>query len=553
MKRLWLLLLLPFWIWTTAVKAEYFNISLYEVNVTITPEGYADFDEKITVQFSEPRHGIFRYIPYHNDINGKATDFLIEDIKVDGYNFTTSKENNNLVIKIGDADKYVDGAQWYHIHYRVFNPIIFYEDHSEFYWDLLGISVPCEVGSFNFHINLPEQVFLSDTTVAWWMGASGTQGKDGVVTIFPKQVKGHTTRVLQAGEGFTVAMKFPKGAFTPIANWTMLKKKHGLLLAPIFFLIAGIVAKIVSRNQRQTIMVEYYPPEGISPAIAGGFVDNSVDNNDVLCLIPHLANKGYMKLETKEGGFLQKDDITFTKLKNPEPDLFDFERDFLNGLFASGDVVKLKNLRDKFYVTMASVKASVSGWIKAQGWYESDQKTMGCMTGLMGLASLGWGAYALFGRQNPDGIALIVVGFILFFLASKFHKRSPLGNETFRKFQGFREFVAKAERPVIERLMKEDPNYYDKTMAFALAFGYLKQWNKQFAGLLTQPPSWYSGPMIYGTNSMDSFNHFSESFPSEVNSIGSAFSSSPSSSSSGGGGGGGFSGGGGGGGGVGSW
>jgi uncharacterized membrane protein len=127
-----------------------------------------------------------------------------------------------------------------------------------------------------------------------------------------------------------------------------------------------------------------------------------------------------------------------------------------------------------------------------------------------------------------------------------------LGNETYRKFQGFKEFVSRAERPVIERLMKEDPNYYDKTMAFALAFGYLKQWNHKFEGLLTQPPSWYSGPMIYGSNSMDSFNHFSESFPSQVNTIGSAFSSSPSSSSSGGGGGGGFSSGGGGGGGGGS-
>ena len=181
---------------------------------------------------------------------------------------------------------------------------------------------------------------------------------------------------------------------------------------------------------------------------------------------------------------------------------------------------------------MASVKASVSAWIKAQGWYESDQKTMGCVTGLLGLASLGWGAFALFGRQNTDGIALMVTGFILFFLASRFNKRSPLGNETYRKFEGFRQFVAKAERPVIERLMKEDPNYYDKTMAYALAFGYLKQWNKQFAGLLTQPPSWYSGPMMYGTNSMDSFNNFSESFPSKINTIGSAFSSSRTSSSS---------------------
>ena len=90
-------------------------------------------------------------------------------------------------------------------------------------------------------------------------------------------------------------------------------------------------------------------------------------------------------------------------------------------------------------------------------------------------------------------------------------------------------------------------------MAFALAFGYLKQWNNQFEGLLTQPPSWYGGPMMHGAYLNQSWANFSESFPSEINSIGSVFSSTPSSSGSGGGGGGGFSGGGSGGGGGGSW
>ncbi|MEO6130874.1 MAG: DUF2207 domain-containing protein, partial [Saprospiraceae bacterium] len=146
--------------------------------------------------------------------------------------------------------------------------------------------------------------------------------------------------------------------------------------------------------------------------------------------------------------------------------------------------------------------------------------------------------------------------FIIFFISSRFHKRTLAGNETFQKLAGFRQFVAKAERPVIERLMKDDPLYYDKTMPYALAFGYLSQWNKQFEGLLTQPPSWYSSPaMMYGGDMNRSWNTFSQSFPSEISHIGSVFGSSPSSSGSGGGsgGGGGFSGGGGGGGGVGSW
>jgi uncharacterized membrane protein len=300
-------------------------------------------------------------------------------------------------------------------------------------------------------------------------------------------------------------------------------------------------------------MTEYFPPDGISPAIAGGFVDHSVDNNDVLCLIPHLANKGYLRMEAQEGGFFKKSNITFYKMKDAGPELFAFEKQFFNALFSTGDLVELKDLRDKFYTHMSLVKSAVKEWIKEQGWYETDQKAMGCITGIIGLVALAWGAYAVFAKQNLDGFALIGAGILLFYFASKFNKRSPAGNKTFQKLEGFRMFVKKAERPVIERLMKEDPLYYDHTMPYALAFGYLKQWNKQFEGLLTEPPSWYGSPGMHGAHLTQSWGNFSESFPSEINSIGSVFSSSPSSSSSGGGGGGGFSGGGSGGGGGSSW
>lgn len=530
-------------------------ISLYDVHIKITPEGYADFDEVITVQFSEPRHGIYKYIPYTFEIDGKTGEYLFEDLNVEGYAYSTSKANKNLVIRIGDADKYVDGQQIYHVHYRILNPINFFENNQEFYWDIIGHDWDTEIGSVNFHINFPEQVFLKTEDVAFWTGAYGSKDKNANVTVFPREVKGYTTKALLPDEGMTVAINFPKNTFAAMDDVTWFRKRHGLLIGSILFLIAGVAGKVFSRNQKQTIMTEYYPPDGISPAIAGGFVDNSVDNNDVLCLIPHLAAHGYMKLESKPGGFLQRDNMVFTKLKNADDSLFGFEKDFLNGLFSSGDLVELKHLRDRFYTTMNSVKNSVKSWISAQGWYEPDQKTMGCVTALGALGAIGWGAYGFLGQQNTDGIALIAVGILLFVLAGRFHKRSPLGNSTYQKFEGFRQFVAKAEKPVIERLLKDDPSYYDKTMPYALAFGYLSRWNKQFDGLLTQPPSWYSGPYVYGAgggNPMDSWTHFTETFPTEVNHIGSVFSSSPSSSSSGGGGGG-FSGGGGGGGGGGSW
>src|SRR5687768_11953541 len=552
----WLLCLVPIWLLAVQVQAQDFTIANYEVVVNFSEKGHADFNEKIEVEFSQPRHGIFRAIPLRSNVNDKPVVRIIDDPAVEGHNFSKSKENNNLVLKIGDADTYVEGRQVYNISYRVLNPFNHYDQHIEFYWDLLGVSWPAETQNFVFTLNFPDNVNLTADDVRAYTGDRGLRGEDVELNVFPHQIKGRGTKTFVPGEALTIAVRLPKDSFKAMSGWRYWFERHGLLLAPILFLLAGFLAKFYARNKRQTIMTEYFPPEGISPAVAGGFVDHSVDSNDVLSLIPHLANHGYLRLEaTEEKGFFRnKSNITFHKLKDAGPELMPFEQQFFNALFSYGDVVHLEDLKEKFYSHMASIHASVKNWIHEQGWYEADQKAMGCFTGVVGVIALAWGAYAIFANQNMDGIALVVTAFILFYFANRFNKRTLAGNQTYQKLEGFRQFVAKAEKPVIERLLKDDPMYYDKTMPFALAFGYLSQWNRQFEGLLTQPPSWYTGPMMYGHGGMNSWNTFSESFPSEIDNIGSVFDSAPASSGSGGGGGGGgFSGGGSGGGGGGSW
>lgn len=552
LKRVLLGLLLC-WAVAGPLRAEYFTITNYKVAVVITEEGYADFTETIEVLFSEPRHGIFRQIPLKSVVNGKTVVRILRDIEVPGFRFSTSKEGDNLVLKIGDPDTYVDGRQVYHITYRVLNPLNFFEEHSEFYWDLMGNSWPVVTEAFAFEVSLPDRISLNNADVRCFSGPRGSTEQGAELQVFSNRISGQAIQKLMPEEGVTLAIRLPGAAFQPMSDWEYLREQHGLLLAPILFLLSGLLAVYMARNRRVPVMTEYFPPEGISPAVAGGFVDHSVDNNDVLSLIPHLANKGYLKLEMEEGsGFFSKDKITFFKLKEAGDDLMVFEKEFFDALFATGDRVELADLKDKFYVHLATVRNNVKSWIQGQGWYEPDQKTLGCVVSIAALVALVWGGYAVFGQENLDGIALIVVGIFMFVLATMFNKRTVSGNKTYQQLEGFRQFVKKAERPVIERLLQEDPMYYDKTMPFALAFGYLARWNKQFSGLLSQPPSWYHGRGMVGSNLNDGWTSFSESFPNEVDNIGSVFNSAPSSSSSGGGGGG-SSGGGSGGGGGGSW
>lgn len=534
--------------------AEYFTIRQYEVNVRITEEGFAEFEEELQVEFEQPRHGIFRFIPYRDDIGGHRVDRFIEKIDVAQRKFSSCKENLNVVIKIGDADQYVEGVQVYKITYRVINPLNFFERNAEFYWDLIGTSWEVPIEKISFAVIFPDKVLLTREDVRCFTGAAGQAGQDVALTVQPHGIRGETLRPFSYGEGLTMAVNLDKDLFRPLSGWRWFLKQHGLLLAAPCFLLLAFYALFRARNRHVSIMTEFFPPEGISPAIAGGFVDHSVDSNDVLSLIPHLANKGYLRLEVEEGrGLFARDTVTFVRLKEAGEDLLPFENHFFNALFAYGQRVQLDSLKNKFYVHLNAVQASVKGWIHNQGWYETGQKKVAALVGLGGVLAIGWGVWALVARQNTDGLALIGSGVVLFFLTSRFNKRTPTGNKTYQRLEGFRQFVEKAERPVIERLLKDDPLYYDKTMPYALAFGYLKKWNRMFDGLLTAPPAWYGGPVMPVGSLHQSWQTFSESFPAEVSKIGSVFSSSPGSSGSGGSGGGGFSGGGSGGGGGGSW
>ncbi len=91
----------------------------------------------------------------------------------------------------------------------------------------------------------------------------------------------------------------------------------------------------------------------------------------------------------------------------------------------------------------------------------------------------------------------------------------------------------------------KNPEVFEKLLPYAMVFGVADIWAKEFEGIYTTPPSWYTGPAgasfspLIFTHSMAEFNTY--------------MSSVAAPSSSGGSGGGGSAGGGGGGGGGGGW
>ena len=137
--------------------------------------------------------------------------------------------------------------------------------------------------------------------------------------------------------------------------------------------------------------------------------------------------------------------------------------------------------------------------------------------------------------------------------------RTNKGLKLYGKILGFREFLIKAEKPELERLVNENPNYYFDILPYTYVLGVSDTWIKKFELIPLNNPEWYTSVDV----STFSITRFSLLTSSAITSTGHNFSkhvaeshkSSSGGFSSGGssGGGGGFSGGGGGGGGGGSW
>jgi len=297
---------------------EAFTITHYHVNLKVNKNASLDITEDLDVYFNESRHGIIRSIQYQYPMeklpagiekaerqmhaNG-YTRIFIENIKVPGHNFNTSKSGDYENIKIGSADKYVNGDQHYVIKYTILNAINFFKNHSELYFNIIGNQWETSIDSADFEIDLPQA--LPDTP--YYFVATGIFGskENNTVTHWQsnKILYGHTTQKLNRYEGLTVGISFPNG-FLIKQNYT-LRGIWWLLLPILVFIGMYLVWKKWGKDEEVTVQTEYYPPENVSPSVSGYIIDNKLDRRDLTALVPYWGAGGYLRVnETEKSSLL---------------------------------------------------------------------------------------------------------------------------------------------------------------------------------------------------------------------------------------------------------
>lgn len=556
-----------------------FVIRDFHADLTVVANANLIVEERIEVEFSEPRHGIYRSIPVnYTDPRGYGYSLgfrFIEAVSPSGESYGTSISKNGryVEIRLGDADTMVNGNITYLLRYEVRQGLVHFAEHDELYWNVTGAEWRTHIEQASATVHLPGAVPPEELETQAFAGPYGSiePAADGRQAS-PSVIEFETNRVLAPMEGLTIAVGWQHGLVNfpgPIRRTLTFLVDNWIILTP--FLALGWLwrrYRPVGRDPagRGTVMVRYEPPEGMSPGEIGTLVDEKVDLRDITATVVDLAVRGYLRITTREdskfGGLWSTEETVFERLPaagKPKPSTS--EAQVLNALFESGSSVTGEHLKNRFHKHIPGIQSTLFNRLTADGYFDDSpahvrgRYTFYAIAAAIGTTGLGALWATVRGGIIPNALVLPVVAGVLTGLAfaafaKAMPRRTAKGVEMREWALGFEEFVGRVERDQLE--VDRAKSVFETMLPYAMALGVASEWAKQFEGIYEEGagPSWYGG---VHPGSGFSTRGFERSLSGAMAETGQAMTSVPRSQGSSGTGGGGFSGGGGGGGGGGSW
>lgn len=533
------------------------TIDSFDATYSLRSDGRIDIRERIAYDFSDTsRHGIYRTIPYMTkNSEGKKivmnfSEFRLLDDKGVPYNFSKTKIDDTYSLKIGDAERLLQGVHLYDIAYTVSGGMRYFSDHDELYWNVTGNGWEVPMLKASATIVLPQDIKKTDVTLACYTGISGSTEKACNMTYSKGKVVIKTLTPLQAGEGLTVVVGIPKNIIAvlePTLYVPYWETRDGkiilaaiMILALFWYVLYPLYLPIrwwVHGRDPKPLVGEvtawFDAPKTkrgrtLTPGETGTLVDEKADMQDIISTVVHLAQRGYVRiLEPKKG------DFSLERLRDSvkESPLEAYEKTLLTGLFASGDTIDFKN--GSLVSVAQDTKNALYDAALTEKFFDKNPQSTRTAYGVLAF-------FALCTGNIPLLLSALIFGLHM-------PKKTLYGSTQAAVAKSLKNFLTSQERQLA--FQAKNQMFFEKLLPYAIAFGVEKIWAERFRDIAMKPPSYYQG------YSMSNFN--SINFANSLSSTGSkiAAAATPVSSSTGHSSGfsGGFSGGGGGGGGGGSW
>ena len=481
------------------------RIRSFESSVAILESGRAQIQETITYDFgANERHGIYRDIPI--DYKDGETNYYVtaalqsaHDENKQEVKTNTEEIDGNLRVRLGDEDVKVTGVRTYVLNYSL-EPIVMQKDGRPFLnLDVLGEGWQVPIDEFSAHVSLENGAAMTNLE---WYGASGQTRHATAQNIQPYQA---VTINATLPAGYTQNYLVPEQA-RPFDIFALLAELWWLVLAIAAVALAigiAVYRWLHARKKRkaQTVVPEYEPPKGMSPAEIGLIDDDTSDMREITATVIDWAVRGHITITRHEKkGIFGSVDYTLTHKKTGDT-LQDVEQKLFDAFFNGSSEIKLSKLdKTKMYQAVSEFRGAIKKTLSDQGFYDSKGH-------------------------------VLVRGTL-----------TDAGAKRWAQVEGFKDYITVVEkdRLAFSDAPEKSPERFNELLPYAIALGVEKQWAKQFEGIeMGSETNWYVGNMAaFSAVSMTS--DISDSFASTV-SINASVSSSGGSAGAGAGGGGGGS------------
>jgi uncharacterized membrane protein YgcG len=534
--------------------------------------------EKIVAVFPtyDQNHGVLRAIPktYQKHDVGLKIDKVVDPTGA-SWHYSTETSNDNLVLKVGDADKYVHGVQEYDINYHMQNVTQKFSDHDELFWDVNGDQWQQSFGSVTARVHVPAELATSlQPNRRCYTGVYGSTESSCMITEQKSNsetiITFAATRQLTANETLSFVLGFTPGTFVayqmPLSQilWTIAGiVLFGLLPPAIAIYIFVRRWRLYGQDAKSkgTIVPQYLPPEELSVLGSSEVLKQRFMPASVSAQILDLAVRHYVKIYEVETKKLLKTKTTYTiELTKAPNGLRPEEKQVVGMIFGDkatvGTKVDLSDLTNKLYKKAHDLGKTIDNQLASEGYFlrPPQQIFQTYLTWAIAMCVLGF-------VFPPYTLGILLAGLVILAVARLMPARTQKGVDARDYLFGLRDYMKLAEADRIKALQsprgklteKIDVSdtaklvkLYERLLPYAMLFGIEREWAKQFADLYhEQQPDWYSGSgafnAIYFASAVHSFSTASAAtFTPPSNSSSSGFSGGGSGGGGGGGGGGGW-------------
>jgi uncharacterized membrane protein YgcG len=255
---------------------------------------------------------------------------------------------NGKRIFLGRANTLVPaGEHTYTITYSTTRQLGFFTDHDELFWNVTGNGWIFPIDQSSANVRLPGDIPADQVHLGGYTGPQGSRAQE---LTFSRQDDGGyaftSSRPFRSNEGLTILLQWPKGYVAPPTaaekleyflhdNREAFSACFGLTGIFLYYIVVWF---LVGRDPPPgTIVTQYEPPPGFSPAAIRYLVQMSFDNKAFASAVLDMAVKGFLQIREDSGVY------TLIRTTNGRVALSSEEQAAADRLFQGRSSILLRN------------------------------------------------------------------------------------------------------------------------------------------------------------------------------------------------------------------